>query len=423
MPASRLGDFMYTFEPFESQWVKAPSGESKLWRALRRPKKSVQQPTPQAKKRPPPQYLEMPPSLCEGSRIRLTGMVLEKPLPGPERLSAIHALFARDETDQGQLSIYCQRTGTLILTIPVETHRGGQFQLSGRISPSLPAGAYRIQWTNREGQALSGEGRMRVLAEDYAGVIVTSDIDQTYLSSDIHSRRGLWKLMRQPVQDKRALPGMVTLLQSLRQSEAEGLPLVFLSASPTFFAPVFAARLTLHEIPFDGLLLKPFDAVIKRELARSNVKGALRALKEQLSYKLNALLEQRQYLPIRARELLLGDDTEVDALTFELYRELLAGRLSLERLADALLKHGVEWYKLEPLVGLARATLKYLSGFRPEVLVCIRRHASEEPIAEEPSVFWHRDSIALAEQLIAQNLLSSEAIKQVQQMQLKETPT
>lgn len=414
---------MHTFEPHESPPVKTSTPESKLWRALRRKQKVSQETAPAAKKRPPPRQLEMPPSLCEGSRIRLTGMVLEKALPAPEQLSAIHTLMAREETDKGQLSILDQRTGVVVLSVPVETHRGGQFLLSGRISPPLAVGEYRIQWTNREGEVLQGEGRLRVLSDEYSGVIVTSDIDQTYLSSDIHTRRGIWKLMRQPVRDKMALPGMVTLLQALRNSTAEGLPLVFLSASPTFFAPVFAARLSLHQIPFDGLLLKPFDEVIRRELARSNVKGALRALKDQLSYKLTALLEQRLHLPLRAQELLLGDDTEVDALTFLLYRELLAGRMSLEQLADALLKHGVEWYKLEPLIALARATLKRLAGFRPEVTVCIRRHAAEDHTEQELDVFWHRDSIALAQQLLLQNLISSEAIEQVIAMQQKESVT
>lgn len=409
------------------------------------------------RERPAPRFAEIQHGLSDGRFVRFSGMVLERALPRADDLSAVASLFAKDEKDVGHLlltrlsgetpdggaepPLEASSSGTdapsvaptdppamagatrptpetpeapsYAMIVPVETHRGGLFSVAGHVLPRLLPGQYRIQWRNRNGEILPGEGRLRVLPPDYTGAILTSDIDQTYLESDIHSSRGLLKLLREPVRNKHALPGMVTLLQRLQARHPEGLPMVFLSASPTFFAPVFAARLNLHGLGFDGLLLKPFDAVLKRELGRRNVRGALKALKEQLSYKLMALFEQRRLYPVHARELLFGDDTEHDAITFVLYRELLAGRLTLTALADTLLKHGIEWYKLEPLLRAARAMLVHQGDVRPVVDVYIRRHRTHSPEAHEPLVTWHADSTELAVALEHRGELTPEDVSAI----------
>lgn len=406
---------------------------------------SVEEATPgkkagKSKERPVPTHAEIQHSLSDGRFVRISGMVLVKALPRADEISALASFFAKDEKDVGHLLISRLLSAEAAtsgaseaasapaidstastppsaerydMIVPVETHKGGFFTVAGHALPSLPAGQYRIQWRNRNGEILPGEGRLKVLSPDYDGPILTSDIDQTYLESDIHSSRGLLKLLREPVRNKQALPGMVTLLKRLQERHSDGLPMVFLSASPTFFAPVFAARLQLHGLGFDGLLLKPFDAVLKRELSRRNVRGAIRALKEQLSYKLLALFEQRRLYPVRARELLFGDDTEHDAITFQLYRDLLAGTLSMTALADILLKHGIEWYKLEPLLRAARAMLVHQGDVHPTVDVYIRRHRTHAPEAHEPDVTWHSDSMSLAQALAEKGELTLDDVADI----------
>lgn len=421
----------HRLEPLEPAPVHIPPRRFSTLFSTRKnkPEKPVKALKARNQERPPPRFAEIQNSLSDGNLLRIQGMVLEKPLPAAEELTAVAALFARDEQDVGLLELVRLDADPLaptseppsqpevrVLEATVKTFRGGLFRLEGQVVPRLPAGLFRIRWHNRGGELLPGEGRLRVIDPDYAGPILTSDIDQTYLNSNIHSKRGLLNLLREPVRDKHALPGMVTLFQHLQRAvPGVTLPTVFLSASPTFFAPVFAARLGLDQLSCDGLLLKPFDAVLKREILRRNVKGAIAALKDQLSYKLLSLLEQRRLYPVGAREILMGDDSEHDAITFALYRDLMARELSLEALADQLLKHGVEWYKLEPLLRSARLAVVHQGNVTPRVDVYIRRQKRRDaPGAEEPAVVWHRDSISLARALYDAGDLASEAVAAVE---------
>jgi len=60
------------------------------------------------------------------------------------------------------------------------------------------------------------------------------------------------------------------------------------------------------------------------------------SLFDQLTYKLTILLQDRLYQPTKAKEILLGDNTESDYLIFTLYQLILLGVISGKELEDYL---------------------------------------------------------------------------------------
>jgi hypothetical protein len=153
------------------------------------------------------------------------------------------------------------------------------------------------------------------------------DLDRTYLDTDIHSVSGLVRAAVETASQKRAIPGAPALVQALL---ARPRPTTFsvLSGSPTQLREVLMARLAL-----DGL--RPESLILKDNL-RNLRRGRLAALRGQLGHKLPHLLADRLTWPASTRELLFGDDAEVDVLVYGLYAGLVEGTVSAEE-ADAVL--------------------------------------------------------------------------------------
>jgi hypothetical protein len=87
---------------------------------------------------------------------------------------------------------------------------------------------------------------------------------------------------------------------------------------------VLEAKLRLDGIRWDGFTLKPS--------LRNLVRGKFRFLRDQLSYKLTALLRSRTNVSPETDEILFGDDAEGDAYIYSLYADIIAGRVSQELL-------------------------------------------------------------------------------------------
>jgi hypothetical protein len=178
----------------------------------------------------------------------------------------------------------------------------------------------------------------RVLPEDYCGPVFTWDIDKTYLATEIHSWRGLIGVPFEFAIDKRDIAGTAALLQALRRGMAppgltEQRPVLFVSASPPELRRVIERKMLLDGVEFDGITFKDQLGLLLR--------GRLRALREQVGYKLAALLMNRRDLPPRAEEYLFGDDSESDATIYALYGDICAGRLRGRDLGHALTRLGV----------------------------------------------------------------------------------
>lgn len=202
---------------------------------------------------------------------------------------------------------------------------------------------------------IAGYARLLILPEEYQGPIVTSDVDQTYLDTKVGDRDGLVEALFERAESKVPLPGMNEFYRAL---QARSAPLIFLSASPSFFRRTLEAVFELQQINHDGLALKnllgPLSNIARKafevianiedyltqgvnEAVERSVKflgSSYQSMLDQVAYKLTALLEQRLSLPHTAREFLIGDNTESDFLIFTLYQILLGGRLAPGEIED-----------------------------------------------------------------------------------------
>ncbi|MBW7859034.1 MAG: hypothetical protein H3C43_12250 [Leptonema sp. (in: Bacteria)] len=200
-----------------------------------------------------------------------------------------------------------------------------------------------------------GFGRLRVLADDFTGILITSDIDQTFLNTKIESRQGLVDTLFERIESKEPLPGMDTFYRQLR---THNLPLFFISASPNFFRRTLESVFEQFQISHDGLFLKnllgPLNNIARKgleilanleEYVGQNINQAMersakflgstmQSMVDQIAYKLTVLLEQRTMMPTQSQEILIGDNTESDYFIFTVYQYLLLGNINGDEVED-----------------------------------------------------------------------------------------
>ncbi len=144
------------------------------------------------------------------------------------------------------------------------------------------------------------------------------DLDKTYLRTEFDTVRDWVRTAFETARDKQTVPGAGALLREIRGTDPFGVYIV--SGSPEQLRRVIEAKLRLDGVRWDGLVLKPQLSNILR--------GRFRSIKEQVAYKLGAMLETRATLPGDIEELMFGDDAEADALIYCLYADLCAGRVT-----------------------------------------------------------------------------------------------
>jgi hypothetical protein len=160
------------------------------------------------------------------------------------------------------------------------------------------------------------------LSERRQNVVYRWDLDKTYLRTEFDTLRDLVRTAFEPASRKRAYPGAGTLLREIRATDPAAI--FILSGSPEQMRSVLEAKLRLDGIRWDGFTLKPS--------LRNLVRGKFRFLRDQLSYKLTALLRSRTNVSPDTEEILFGDDAEGDAFIYSLYADIAAGRVSQELL-------------------------------------------------------------------------------------------
>lgn len=253
-----------------------------------------------------------------------------------------------------------------------------------RIAPDLPPGNYTIRVLLRGVDSLRqsvadlsfignsnslilkkdvdiGYGRLRILPDDYRGLVITSDIDQTYLDTHIGSSQGLLDTLFETPVDKQPLPGMPELYRQIKKYGG-GVPLLFISASPHFFRRTLNTVFEHHDVEFTALNLKyligTIDTMIQKtfqtvthlpdflsggvgnalERSFKFLGSSIQSLYDQIAYKLTALLENRLMQPTGAREILMGDNTESDFFIFTLYQYIITGKVEGNKLENYLYK-------------------------------------------------------------------------------------
>jgi len=178
----------------------------------------------------------------------------------------------------------------------------------------------------------------RALPEGFDGPVFIWDIDKTYLSTAFSTLRGLTRIPVEFAVDKRSVPGMPEILRGLRRGPGPGFacaPLYFVTASPPLLRRVLEHKMLLDGVENDGITFKDWLQTL-----RERRPGRLR---EQMGFKLCALLEGRHRRPMAA-EYLFGDDVERDAEAFGLYARLVHGDLSSGEAEASMAAAGVKKY-------------------------------------------------------------------------------
>ena len=155
------------------------------------------------------------------------------------------------------------------------------------------------------------------------------DLDKTYLETNFEKLSRLVRIALEGPDDKINVPGSAALLREL--SGRRGLSparVCIVSGSPTQMRRTLEKKLRLDGISWHEFHLKPQWENLKR--------GRLRALRDQVGYKLPLLLRSRTDLPAEVSETLFGDDAESDAFIYSLYADIVAGRVDDKALVKVL---------------------------------------------------------------------------------------
>lgn len=229
------------------------------------------------------------------------------------------------------------------------------------------------------------------LPQTWEGPVHVWDIDKTYLDTRFSQLKSLARIPFELGVDKKPVPGAVELLHALREGpdDRSHVPLHFVSASPHQISRAIERRMLLDGVEWDSISYK--------DPLRLLVRGQTHQLKEQIAFKLSAMLLLAKDAGLGVRFHLFGDDVEHDPLVSCLFADVLAGRLRKEPLVTALLHAGChEVYarrlavladEVEPRDAVAGAWIRlqrdktgaWLDGFPPH----IRGFASVAALADE----------------------------------------
>jgi hypothetical protein len=175
------------------------------------------------------------------------------------------------------------------------------------------------------------------------------DLDKTYLRTEFDTLRDLVRTALERADEKRTNPGASTLLREMVRS---GVRVHILSGSPEQMRRRLEDKLRLDGIAWDSFTLKPN--------LQNLLRLRFRAMRDQLGYKLPALLAARAKLAMAGEpgaettESLFGDDAEADAYVYSLYADFVAGRVT----EDVLLRVLERGRVYEDVVALAMETAR-----------------------------------------------------------------
>jgi hypothetical protein len=175
------------------------------------------------------------------------------------------------------------------------------------------------------------------------------DLDKTYLDTSIDS---LTKLLITAVErafNKKNVPGTRALLQALSKNwtDRKGqnrFPVYFITASPPQLEERISEKFALDNI-------KPFGCFYKDNL-RNLRPSRLWQLSKQVGYKVQALLQLRLKLRDDVRQVFWGDDSESDAIIYNLYSDICARRLSAVDIRHVLKSLSVSNEQIEQILQL-----------------------------------------------------------------------
>lgn len=170
------------------------------------------------------------------------------------------------------------------------------------------------------------------------GEVFVWDLDKTYLDTRIDSLGGLLGAVMERSLSKKNIPATNVLIRQLAeywQGQKGGgvFPIFFITASP----PQMEERIR-EKLSFDGI--PPIGCYYKNNLRNLRPSRWWR-LKRHVGYKISALLYLRAQLSETVQQVLWGDDSESDAIIYNLYSDICAGRIVDAELKSLLKKIGM----------------------------------------------------------------------------------
>lgn len=247
----------------------------------------------------------------------------------------------------------------------------------------------------------------RTLGPGWEGEVFIADIDRTYLATQISSMRGMARIPFERAADKEDIAGMARLFREIRHgpgAQGRQTPLYFVSASPAQLRPVIERKMRLDGIGFDGTTFKNWVGVVRRL--------RLRRFREQIGFKLTALLAGRAHLPAGAIENLIGDDLETDPVAFALYADALAGRIPARDLARILQLNGVMEGDAQGIVR-ARREIARNRGVK-RAYIRMERHTDPDVFKDfAPGIVGCLGAFQMAAVLMAQGSIAEEGVVRV----------
>ncbi|MFW6067161.1 MAG: phosphatase domain-containing protein [Myxococcota bacterium] len=182
---------------------------------------------------------------------------------------------------------------------------------------------------------MSAEGSI-----DRSRLVYRWDLDKTYLRTEFDTVRDLLRTAFEPVRQKQTVPGAAALLREVKGTSPAGI--YILSGSPEQMRRRLEAKLRLDGVHWDSFVLKPS--------LRNLLRGRFRFLRDQVGYKLEALLGSRLQVEPDTDEILFGDDAEADGFIYSLYADICADRVGNEVLMQVLRRAQVYEQELPSLV-------------------------------------------------------------------------
>lgn len=175
------------------------------------------------------------------------------------------------------------------------------------------------------------------------------DLDKTYLDTSIDSLRGLLITILERAWNKRNIPGTKSLLQVLarrfnEKAGAERFPIYFITASPPQIEDRIREKFVFDEI-------RPFGCFYKDNLRNIHPRRLWR-LTKQVGYKLQALLQLRIHLKEDVRQTFWGDDSESDAIIYNLYSDICSRRKKPAELKTLLKNYSVTGEQMDRIFRL-----------------------------------------------------------------------
>lgn len=185
--------------------------------------------------------------------------------------------------------------------------------------------------------------------EKAAQEVFVWDLDKTYLDTAIDSLGGILRAAIERAFSKKNIPGTDTLLRTLAQERIESggsavFPIYFITASP----PQMEERIN-EKFLFDNI--RPLGCFYKDNL-RNLTPSRFWRLTKQVGYKLQALMQLRARLGPDVQQVCFGDDSESDAIIYNLYSDICARRLSAGEIRTVLQKLSVTGEQVDTILSL-----------------------------------------------------------------------